>query len=409
MINPEIASYFRDRMPQYLEMHRQMIEINSFTSNSEGINSLGSLTASFFALLGFHSSFIQSKNLNFGKHLFLTYERNESGRKNDKNAPFIAMISHLDTVFPLEEERANDFSYRLVGNRIYGPGSVDIKGGTVMVFMVLDAISAFYPELYRNTRWMVALDASEETLSEDFGRLCKQKIPIDATACLIFEGATPNSEFCSIVTSRKGRAEFRMSSKGRGAHAGNSHKQGANAIVQLAKTIEQVAQLTDYSRQLTFNVGVVHGGTVVNRVPHYAEAFVEMRAFSPDEFQIGITNIMALQETLTISSQDGFPCSVNVDLISSTDPWPKNDRTNTLFGIWEKCGKEIDIQVIPEARGGLSDGNHLWSDYPVLDGLGPSGMNAHCSEKSADGTKDQEYALLGFFYSKSDAEYFCHT
>ncbi len=325
----------------------------------------------------------------------------ESGDKNKKNAPFIAMISHLDTVFPPEEERANDFSYRLIGNRIYGPGAVDIKGGTVMIFMVLDAISTFYPELYRDARWMIALDASEETLSEDFGRICKQKIPIDASACLIFEGATPNSEFTSIVTSRKGRAEFRIISNGRGAHAGNSHKQGANAIVQLAKTIDLVAQLTDYSRQLTFNVGVVHGGSVVNRVPHHAEAYVEMRAFSPDVFQMGIENIMALGKKSTITSQDGFPCSVNVELISSTDPWPNNDNTNSLFEIWEKCGKEFDLLVIPEARGGLSDGNHLWSDYPVLDGLGPSGMNAHCSEQSDDGSKDQEYALLDSFIPKA--------
>ena len=46
-----------------------------------------------------------------------------------------------------------------------------------------------------------------------------------------------------------------------------------------------IASFTDYSQQITFNVGVVNGGSVVNRVPHHAEALVEMRAFSPDSLR----------------------------------------------------------------------------------------------------------------------------
>ena len=42
----------------------------------------------------------------------------------------------------------------------------------------------------------------------------------------------------------------------------------------------------------------------------------------------------------------------------------------------------------------LSDGNLLWNTVPTLDGLGPSGDNDHCSERSADGTKVPEYILV---------------
>jgi glutamate carboxypeptidase len=49
----------------------------------------------------------------------------------------------------------------------------------------------------------------------------------------------------------------------------------------------------------------------------------------------------------------------------------------------------------------LSDGNHFWRQLPTLDGLGPAGGNAHCSEQSLDGSKEQEYCLVSSFVPKT--------
>ena len=54
-----------------------------------------------------------------------------------------------------------------------------------------------------------------------------------------------------------------------------------------------------------------------------------------------------------------------------------------------------------EERGGLSDGNLLWDLAPTIDGLGPCGDNDHCSERSADGTKEPEYVDLDSFVPKA--------
>ena len=397
----DLIKFLRTRMPSYLDLLRQMVAINSFTANADGVNRLGELTTAAFVDLAFSSESIQSINPAFGKHIFLNSTTVTGRTDHTRTPPFVAMISHLDTVYSPEEEAANDFKFNQEGERIYGPGTVDIKGGTVMIYMVLDAIRALYPHEFENTTWMIGLDASEETLSKDFGKHCLQQIPDHASACLVFEGGTPNRDAHTIVTSRKGRAEFRVTAEGRGAHAGNFHKQGANAIVQLADTIQKIASFTDYPNQITFNVGVIHGGSVVNRVPHAAEAQVEMRAFSPDVFEDGLQRMMALNGSTTVSSHDGYPCRIAVERLSRTAPWPRNPQTDYLFGLWQETGRELEITVIPEERGGLSDGNLLWKHFPVLDGLGPAGTNAHCSERSADRTKDQEYVLLPSFIPKA--------
>jgi glutamate carboxypeptidase len=397
-----LLEYLKNRLPANIDLLRQMVEINSFTTNPEGVNQLGNFTAGVFTSLGFQPEFIQSTNPIFGKHLFLHYPSLMSSLPaHSHRKRTLSLVAHLDTVFSPEEEIENEFTFRQLGDRIYGPGTVDIKGGTVMAFIVLDAIQKLYPHAFDQLYWLVCMDASEETSSDDFGVLCKERIPADALACLVFEGGTPNQNGYPFVTSRKGRVEYRVSVEGRGAHAGNYHKQGANAIVQLADTIKQIASFTNYSQQITFNVGVVNGGSVVNRVPHHAEALVEMRAFSPEVFDTGYQKMLSLNGSTSINSHDGFPCQVFINAISKTEPWPRNEQTDSLFKIWSQAAQAVDTKAFPEERGGLSDGNLLWQYIPVLDGLGPSGANAHCSERSADGSKEQEYALLSSFVPKA--------
>ena len=92
---------------------------------------------------------------------------------------------------------------------------------------------------------------------------------------------------------------------------------------------------------------------------------------------------------------------VEIEITSKMDPWPKNPDTESLFTIWEQASAALDFQVYREARGGLSDGNHTWNTIPTIDGLGPMGRNGHCSERSADGSKDQEYVNKSSFVPKT--------
>jgi glutamate carboxypeptidase len=393
----EIQSYLQDHLPDYINIHRKMVEINSFTANPEGVNALGDLTADLFARLGFQAEAVQSSDPRYGRHLFLRCP----GKSPGDGGTTLALVSHLDTVFPAEEERANDFVWRRVGERIYGPGTVDIKGGTVMIYMLLDALSRFAPGVFQAVDWRVYINATEEVLSDEFSQLCLQRLPSNTRACLVFEGGTPTDGAFSLVVARKGRATYRVFAEGRSAHSGNYHHLGANAVVQMAHTIRKIAGLTDYQQQLTFNVGTVSGGVVVNRVPHFAEAEVEMRAFSPQVFEQGIASMLALDGSSDVSSKDGYPCRLRVQLEERTAPWPRNTGTQSLYQVWEIAATSLGIRVVPEERGGLSDGNLLWQAFPTLDGLGPDGANAHCSERSPDGSKAQEYVEIDSFVPRA--------
>jgi len=388
MTVPDLARRIQDRLPSTLDLLRDLVGINSYTGNRAGVNQLGRLTAERFAPLGFTAEFVPHQNSACGDHLVLT--------RPGTSPQSIALVSHLDTVFPPEEEERNGFRWQPEGPRIYGPGTIDIKGGTAMMHLALSALAEADPETFQRITWRLLWNSSEETLSRDFAVLSHQRLdPSNTLAALVFEAEGRPAGTPCLVVARKGRATFRVTAEGRAAHAGAKHPRGANAISQIGRVVNRIADLTDYSRHLTFNVGIVSGGIAVNRVPHLATADVEMRAFTRDIYQAGVAAILVLNGPGDVRSPvDGLPCLVRVELLEESPPWPRNAGTDRLFQIWLSTAESLGQSLGGEERGGLSDGNWICDHVPTLDGLGPHGDNDHCSERSADGAKVPEYILV---------------
>src|SRR5438067_1238698 len=150
-----LGDFLDSQMPAALEWLQRMVAINSFTANRDGVNRLGRLTAECFEPLGFTAEFVPSMDRGWGDHLALT--------RRGRSARNIALVSHLDTVFSPEEEARNNFHWQPDGDRIYGPGTHDIKGGTVMIWLVLQALRVQAPAAFEDTTWKLFFNSSEET------------------------------------------------------------------------------------------------------------------------------------------------------------------------------------------------------------------------------------------------------
>ena len=381
-------------MPETLELLRKMVGINSFTANRAGVNRLGRFTAECFEPLGFSTEFLPSTNPEYGDHLVLT--------RRGKSPNAIVMVSHLDTVFPPEEEERNHFYWQREGDRAFGPGTQDIKGGTAMMWLILTALHSKAPDLFEGITWKLLWNSAEERFSPDFGDLCRERFDSQTLAALVFEAEGRLGRESLMVVARKGRATWRVSVAGRASHAGGKHNHGANAVVQLARIVERISALTDYSRDLTVNVATISGGTVLNRVPHEAVAEGEFRAFTSETYNHAKRALMALNGPGDVRSPaDRYACQVRVEILNETRPWPRNEATDRLFGFWKAAGDELGLQINLQERGGLSDGNLFWDAVPTLDGLGPWGDNDHCSERSPDGSKLPEYVEVSSFVPKA--------
>lgn len=374
--------------PEALELLRELVSVNSFTTNAPGVARVAEITAQAFRPLGFEAEFVPCEQPETGPHLFL--------RREGAGDP-IVLVTHSDTVFPPEEEKANGFAWdlRAAEGRLYGPGSIDNKGGTALIWLMLRLLQEQAPEILDGHHWLVAANAAEEVTGEDFGRATERRCQGRARAVLVFEGGPVDEQGWHLVISRKGRSTWSLRAQGKAAHAGSQHHAGINAIDALAAVLPGVAALSSPEEDRTVNIGRIEGGTVVNRVPHEASAAWECRATDPG----ALARAEAAFAALTQLSPNG--ASLTATRTGHTPPWPGGEGTRTLYLQWERAARSLGLRTVPVPRGGLSDANHLGHLGPTLDGLGPAGGNAHCSERSPDGSKLPEYLELGSFAPKA--------
>ncbi len=384
-----LQSAAEKHLPASIDFLRRLVAINSFTTNPAGVDQVAAVTAETFAPLGFTAALVPCITSGSGHHLFLTHR----GQGGDP----IVLVTHSDTVFPPEEEQQNDFKWdeRPDEGRIYGPGTVDNKGGTALIWLMLQILRDTAPEVFERTHWLVAANAAEEIIGDDFGRSTATVCGNKARAVLVFEGGPVDERGWHIVTSRKGRSTWKLSAEGKAAHAGSKHHEGINAIDALARVLPDIAAQTNAAAERTVNIGMIHGGTVVNRVPHEAVAEWECRATEPASLQQADDFFASLSGTADNGAQ------LTAERTGHTNAWPGGIESEVLFHLWHEAAAMMNLAALSVPRGGLSDANHLWHLAPTLDGLGPYGNNAHCSERTADGSKLPEYVEPASFVPKA--------
>lgn len=367
---------------------RRLVAINSFTARPEGVAEVARLTAEAFAPLGFAAHEVPCAIPSSGPHLLLS--------RPGEGDP-VVLVTHSDTVFPPEEEDENAFFWdeRPEEGRVYGPGTVDNKGGTALIWLVLQILRERAPEVYSKSAWLIASNAAEEVTGDDFGRVVSGFCQGRARAVLVFEGGPIDERGWHLVTSRKGRSTWRLDVAGKAAHAGSQHREGINAIDALASVLPGIAAWTDRAEDRTVNVGRVEGGTVVNRVPHQALAEWECRAADPASLARADAAFAAL------AGLAGNGARLSATRTGHTPAWPGGEGTRRLFSLWSEAASGLGLRAVSVPRGGLSDANHLGHLGPTLDGLGPCGGNAHCSQRSADGSVLPEFVEMQSFARKA--------
>jgi glutamate carboxypeptidase len=181
----------------------------------------------------------------------------------------ILVMSHLDTVHPVGT-LAQHLPVRRDGDRLYGPGIYDMKGGAYLAFAAFRAVAAA-----GSARGpMTFLFTPDEEIGSPTTRGLIEDLARGATHVLVTE---PAREGGKCVTGRKGVGRFDVAIEGRPAHSGAKHKDGRSAIREAAHQILAVEAMADYARGVTTTVGLMSGGTAANVIPQHARFSVDLR------------------------------------------------------------------------------------------------------------------------------------
>ncbi len=187
----------------------------------------------------------------------------------------LIMEAHQDTV-PVDGMTIEPFGARIEGNRLYGRGACDIKGGMAAMLATFARIAKEKPRGAANL--VMACTVDEEHTFLGVQELVKRGVKADAAVV-----AEPTS--LNIVHAHKGVARWKLSTTGRSCHS-SSPEQGVNAIYRMGKVLTHIERFAEELRGSrtdpllgppTISVGRIEGGSSVNTVPDRCRIEIDRR------------------------------------------------------------------------------------------------------------------------------------
>jgi glutamate carboxypeptidase len=283
------------------------------------------------------------------------------------------LIVHMDTVF--SDGTAAERPFTIRDGRAYGPGADDMKGGLLCGLYALDALRAFDGDDGSLPFAELTFVANpDEEIGSPSSTPVIRRAAENVDVAFILEAARANG---SIVSARKGIADYVLEITGRAAHAGVEPEKGRSAIVEAAHKTLALTALNGRWPGVTVNVGVIQGGSRSNVVAAQATLEIDVRGVTRTEMEEAHAAIEEIVESTSVPE-------TTATLRRRTQWWPmeKTPATAALANRAIALGRRLGLEFSDTSTGGASDANTTSGmGVPTLDGLGPVGGLAHSSEE----------------------------
>lgn len=396
--NPKPLSAPEQAMVAFIDANQQasndllqrLVNINSGTHNLEGVRAVAEIMQTELSDLGFKVDFIPMDQIQRAGVLVAEHPCPEPGKCGKR----MLLIGHMDTVF----EKTSPFqAYTVKGHIGTGPGVNDMKGGLVIMLYALKAMKA--SDVLNRADITVVLSGDEEDHGEPTTISRRDMIAAahHSDVALEFEG-TPrlNGIFYGSV-SRRSSITWRINTSGETGHSSGifSEQMGFGANYELTRILDAFRnQLPEPN--LTFNIGMIAGGTAVhvddagnnatvtgkdNVVPPVAYASGDIRTISneqTDRVEKKMRDIVAkhLPKTgATISFGEGYPAM------------PPTAQNRALLAILNQANASLAFSEMPELdpmKRGAGDIAFVADIVPGLAGVGATGEGAHAPGETID-------------------------
>ncbi len=355
-----VVSFVEKSEKELFKLLEQLVLQQSFSRFKAGVDAVGRMIAASLQDTGMVLDVVRESEV--GDQLIFRSPAYRTG------LPSLLLIGHMDTVYPVD----NHFNwYKDDGNRVFGPGVIDMKGGLVAAVFAIKALAA--SGLLGKIPLTLMCNSDEEIGSPASGPLIRTEADRSLLA-LGFECGGLNGE---IVTGRKGKAGYLLAVKGVAGHAAFAGSNKASAILELSHKILALERLNDYQRKIILNVGVIRGGIGPNTVPDSAVAEIDTRFLAvedSDEITAKIKQI-AMESTVPGTWAE-------LHKTPSRPPMVQTAMNKELFRLIAAEAKRLGLPCQEELRSGVSDVNTIVeAGIPAVDGMGPIGDCDHCEKE----------------------------
>jgi len=368
-----------------IEFLKKVVNINSGTMNHKGVKKVGDVFGKAFEDIGFKTSWYDMSVVNRSGHLFAE----TNGDKGKK----VLLIGHLDTVFeadsPFQEfKMIND-------STAHAPGGNDMKGGNVIMLYALKALAD--NGLLKDAQVIVAYIGDEESTGKPLTVSRKDLIEA-AKRSDVALGFEASSGFNEATIARRGSSGWKVEVTGKRAHSSDifSDDVGAGAVFEISRIINEFYNDVKGEKYLTFNPGVILGGTQMS----YDEAYSKGNAFGKSNVvaQTAVVDggLRFISEEQKESARNKMRAIVANNLpltsakVSFIDSYPAMGPTKGNEALLEMLsqvsldlGHEAVVAYDPSKRG-AADVSFVAAYADCLDGLGTMGSDGHTPQETVN-------------------------
>lgn len=370
-----------------LALLERIVNINSGTQNLEGVRAVGAVLRAEFDALGFETRWIDGAAWRRAGHLVATHPA--AGR------PKFLLIGHLDTVF--EPDSPFQKFQRVDERTARGPGIIDMKGGDVIIVAALKALRA--AGVLGQMDVTVVMTGDEEAPGDPHSRAREALVEAakGRDVAIGFEDGPGDPRYA--VTARRGTTGWVLRVTGTPAHSSQifSEEIGPGAIYEAARILNAFREQLSAEPHLTFNPGVVVGGTAVefNEAEARGTAFgktnvvAEHATVSGDLRTLSRPQLEHAQQTMRAIVEHGLPHThAAIEFDEGYPPLAPTDGNARLLALYDRVSRDIGFGPVAAAnpdRAGAADVSFVAGDVPmILDGVGLMGHDDHTAGETAD-------------------------
>ncbi|MBW7963657.1 M20 family metallopeptidase [Bradyrhizobium sp. BR 10261] len=361
MSEAQITDWLASQRQAMIDLLRDVVNIDSGSYDKEGVDAVGARFERHFAEHGI--PFRRERHGTFGDAIHAEVAKPGSNEKP------VLLMGHRDTVFGKGEAGKRPFTIR--DKRAYGPGVADMKAGVVMNIFVATAFHKFGG----NPHPIKLLITSDEEIGSPSSRPVIEREGRSARAVFNSEPGRPTG---NVVTSRKGGIFMHMAISGKAAHSGANFAAGVSAIGELAHKITQIHALTDLTKGITLNVGLISGGQSVNTTAPYAEGQIDMRYVDPRD---RATVMAEIERIIATPYVPGTTATLTIK--GEFVPVVQSESSKALFESYQAAARQAGLTTLQgEFSGGCADSGFTAAvGTPTICGVGPVGGLAHSPEE----------------------------
>lgn len=345
--------------PAVIKTLEKLVNIETGTGDAEGIAAAGNFLEGELKALGFTVTRHKSAGLVVGDNIV--------GKLKGKGGKNLLLMSHMDTVY-LKGTLAKA-PFRVEGNKAYGPGIADDKGGNAVILHTLKLLKDYGVRDYGSIT--VLFNTDEEKGSFGSRDLIQEEAK-QADYILSFEPTGAEAEKFSLGTS--GIAYVQANIKGKASHAGAASELGINAVVEASDLVLRTMDIDDKAKGLRFNWTIVKGGAVNNIIPDSATVNADVRYARNEDFEAAMKT---LEERAQKKKVPGSEVAIVVTRGRPAFNAGEGGRklVDKAMGFYKEAGGNIEIE---ERTGGGTDAAYAsLSGKPVIESLGLPGFGYH--------------------------------